>query len=123
MNSKGSTVDEGVEPGYSIQEIAQLPVIIGSNEAGRLLRLSPRSVVRYAQKEEIPSIKIGKRYRFLRDAILEIAGLDYERVLEDAAALERKREEIAQAVKEGRKDETRSSELRDLLLDMAEQLV
>lgn len=87
MNSKGSTVDEGVEPGYSIQEIAQLPVIIGSNEAGRLLRLSPRSVVRYAQKEEIPSIK------------------------------------IAQAVKEGKKDETRSSELRDLLLDMAEQLV
>lgn len=121
--STTATADSKI-PGYSATEIAELPVIIEAYEAARLLRMSQRSLVRYAGEGEIPCLRIGNKFRFVRDTLLELSGISYEEVLKAAADVEMKRAEILGAEKERRRrEEERTGELLGMLRDMAERLV
>ena len=70
--STTATADSKIA-GYSATEIAELPVIIEAYEAARLLRMSQRSLVRYAGEGEIPCLRIGNKFRFVRDTLLELS--------------------------------------------------
>lgn len=121
--STTATADSKI-PGYSATEIAELPVIIEAYEAARLLRMSKRSLVRYAGEGEIPCLRIGNKFRFVRDTLLELSGISYEEVLKAAADVEMKRAEILGAEEERRRrEEERTGELLGMLRDMAERLV
>lgn len=121
--STTATADSKI-PGYSATEIAELPVIIEAYEAARLLRMSQRSLVRYAGEGEIPCLRIGNKFRFVRDTLLELSGISYEEVLKAAADVEMKRAEILGAEEERRRrEEECTGELLGMLRDMAERLV
>lgn len=71
-------------PGYSEAEIARLPAVIGTEEAARVLRVSKRALREAAARGEVPSAKVLGAYRFRRDDVLGLAGLDYDEVVASA---------------------------------------
>lgn len=110
-------------PGYSAADIAELPMIIESSEAARLLRMSQRSLVRYAAEGAIPCLRIGNKFRFVRDRLLDLTGISYEEVVKAAAEVEMRRAEIGREEECRLREEERAGELLGILREMAERLV
>lgn len=47
-----------------------LPEIMTTEEVASLLRVTPQHVRNLAKAEQIPHIRIGKEYRFVRDELI-----------------------------------------------------
>ncbi len=51
-----------------------LPSVMTVEEVAELLRISPWSVYRLARTKKIPSLRLGRVYRFNRDVVLAMLG-------------------------------------------------
>lgn len=69
-------------PGYTEQEMLNLPQTIMAHDVARILRISEPKVRSMAQEQKLPAVKICNGWRFNRDEILDLVGLSIEKLSE-----------------------------------------
>lgn len=67
---------------FDDEEIIALPTVVNATDAGRILGVCSRTMVRLANTGALFAGKDSGRYLFSRDAVLAYAGIDYDDLLE-----------------------------------------
>ena len=63
--------------GYSVDEIRELPAVIGATEVARLARVCVRTVTKEAGKGKIAgAFKFGDQWRFYTDTVCAQLGIE-----------------------------------------------
>lgn len=66
-------------------DIKEVPLVLTTEEAARLLKVSVNVVKNLAAKGKVPALKVGREWRFNRDALLAVVGkMDAERAEREA---------------------------------------
>lgn len=63
------------KPTMTIEQVRNLPALIGKKEVAELTGLHPRTVQAMAHKGKLPSVIVGNRYVFNTARILKLYGL------------------------------------------------
>lgn len=76
---------KAMEDRFTDREILELPCVINTIEAGRVLGCARTTVTRLLRDGELKGFRVGTDWRLSRDAVLAAAGLSYEDLMESVA--------------------------------------